>query len=59
MGFEHDEFKQPFDKMSRLDHIFCCSRIISDNASAFGDMDLVKKRQYPSDHLMIVCNIVI
>lgn len=54
MGFERDEFKKPYDAMSRLDHIF--SKGVTqegDGASVFGDLEKVKNRTYPSDHLMI------
>jgi endonuclease/exonuclease/phosphatase family metal-dependent hydrolase len=55
IGFKHDQFNQPFEKMSRLDHIFANKLVkISKQAYAYGDMELVKKREYPSDHLMIV-----
>jgi len=60
MGFEHDAFKQPFERMSRLDHVFhrgFSQKFFlnpSSSASAFGDMELVRARKYPSDHLMIV-----
>jgi endonuclease/exonuclease/phosphatase family metal-dependent hydrolase len=57
MGFKQDQFKKSFDEMGRLDHIFINDRIMSINqAYAFGDMKLVQKREYPSDHLMIVAN---
>lgn len=54
MGFAHDEFAQPFDAMSRLDHIFYGGQMKCQPAMAYGDMDLVKQRKYPSDHLMIL-----
>jgi endonuclease/exonuclease/phosphatase family metal-dependent hydrolase len=55
MGFEHDAFKQPFEKMSRLDHIFASHVTQVGQATAYcGDMETVRSRTYPSDHLMIV-----
>lgn len=54
MGFEHDEFKQPYEKMSRLDHVFAKGVQYVSNAIAWGDMESVRRREYPSDHLMIV-----
>ena len=60
MGYEHDAFKQPFEKMSRLDHVFTDSILrVGETAYAFGDMELVKTRQYPSDHLMITFDFII
>jgi endonuclease/exonuclease/phosphatase family metal-dependent hydrolase len=60
MGFKHDQFNQPFEKMSRLDHIFANKLVkISKQAYAYGDIELVKKREYPSDHLMIVVEVSI
>jgi len=54
MGFERDEFKKPFNAMSRLDHIFSRGvRQEGDGANVFGDLEKVKNRTYPSDHLMI------
>jgi endonuclease/exonuclease/phosphatase family metal-dependent hydrolase len=53
MGFDHDEFKQPFDKMSRLDHVFSNQIILESLPVAWGNMEEVKTRTYPSDHLMI------
>lgn len=54
MGFSHDEFARPFDAMSRLDHVFYGGPVECQPAAVYGDMELVKQRQYPSDHLMIV-----
>ena len=54
MGYEHNQFKQPFDKMSRLDHVFSQLVFRYKDAFVFGDIELIKKREYPSDHLMIV-----
>jgi endonuclease/exonuclease/phosphatase family metal-dependent hydrolase len=60
MGFKKDANKQPYEKMSRLDHIFVNDKVISTNqARVFGDLELVQKREYPSDHLMIVVNVSI
>ncbi len=54
MGFERDEFKKPYDAMSRLDHIFSTGvKQVGDGALVFGDLEKVKNRTYPSDHLMI------
>ena len=53
MGYEHDAFKQPYEAMSRLDHVFYNQIQIERAAYAYGDMEQVKKRTYPSDHLMI------
>lgn len=58
IGFRHDEFCQPFEKMSRLDHIFTNDKVsLLAPASVFGDLELVKRREYPSDHLMIVAKV--
>lgn len=60
MGFEYDEFKKPFENMSRLDHIFTSMPIfLCKKAIAFGDMNLVKERKYPSDHVMVVIDFLI
>ncbi len=62
MGFKHDAFNQPYEKMSRLDHIFVNDKVLpvaSEKAYVFGDLELVRKREYPSDHLMIVVNVYI
>lgn len=55
MGYESNEFKQPYDKMSRLDHVFASTASIKrcGEARAWGDMEQVRQRTYPSDHLMI------
>lgn len=57
MGYDHDDFKQPFEKMSRLDHIFSKGVKRNGEAIAYGNMVNVKQRTYPSDHLMISINI--
>jgi endonuclease/exonuclease/phosphatase family metal-dependent hydrolase len=61
MGYEWNEFKQPFDKMSRLDHVFVHPRWVKriGEARAWGDMEQVKQRVYPSDHLMIYLEFVL
>jgi endonuclease/exonuclease/phosphatase family metal-dependent hydrolase len=55
MGYEWNEFKPPFEKMSRLDHVFASSHWVKriGEARVWGDMEQVKQRTYPSDHLMI------
>ncbi len=54
MGYERDEFKKPYERMSRLDHIFSQGlRQEGDGAMVYGDLESVKNRTYPSDHLMI------
>lgn len=60
MGFKHDAFNQPYERMSRLDHIFVNDKVVAmEEAYVFGDLELVKKREYPSDHLMIVLKVSI
>jgi len=60
MGYNHDEFKQPFEKMSRLDHVFSNGiKRIGDFASVYGDIEMIKNRTYPSDHLLIYFSFVI
>ena len=57
MGYAHDEFKQPFERMSRLDHLFAKGLAKQCMANACGDMKQVQNRTYPSDHLMIAVNV--
>ena len=60
MGYPRDHFRQPYEKMSRLDHIFARGGVKRvGEASAFGDMEQVRARTYPSDHLMIVIEIAL
>jgi endonuclease/exonuclease/phosphatase family metal-dependent hydrolase len=54
MGYEWDSFHCPFDKMSRLDHVFGHNIKVEKQARAYGDMQMVKERVYPSDHMMIL-----
>ena len=54
MGFKQDAFKKPYDAMSRLDHIFSKGvTLAGKGASVAGDLEEIKNRTYPSDHLMI------
>lgn len=59
IGFAHDEFRQPFEKMSRLDHIAATRHKWEtvEAAHAIGDMKQVQSRCYPSDHLMIALSL--
>jgi endonuclease/exonuclease/phosphatase family metal-dependent hydrolase len=61
MGYQHDNSKKDFLSMSRLDHIFSQQSTTQrplvfepqGPAVAWGDMQQVRDRTYPSDHLMI------
>lgn len=66
VGYEHDEFKADLTNMvSRLDHIFGSKDVIATDPKLYTKtmMDEEPKelttRLYPSDHLPIICNIII
>jgi len=65
VGFEHDEFKADLKNMiSRLDHIFGSNNVIGTNPVLYTKTMLPQEpeelttRQYPSDHLPIVIEII-
>ena len=57
-GYSHDEFKRDINNMSRLDHIFTKGFKKIDDATAHGwSREMLEKREYPSDHLMIIVDV--
>ncbi len=65
IGFPHDEFKQKFENMSRLDHIFATKNVSSSKAYSpyLNDYQCDNTNydtyNYPSDHLAIYTEIQI
>ena len=59
-GYNVDKGKKEISKMSRLDHMFSRNMIKTTNAVAIGvTQELLEKRSYPSDHLMIMVEVEI
>ncbi len=58
-GYIHDDYNYPINNMARLDHIFSKFFTKVGNAIAVGvSQELLQKRAYPSDHLMIMVECV-